>query len=208
MAVMVIDEWVKESRLEHALEILPKGVNLENEDEFVQAGALLVEHIRTCTIALGELLDWKMRKEMAVTDDSRDRIFGRYAQAWGTSHTSLVRAWVLVNKHRDVDRPQDLGPTAQYEVLSGSDTPDVAEAGFNTVTQEGYGVEKIREAKMLQAAGLSDPNDWEVPYLFIRGDDIWARTSDGDTVRVWQRDNKDDALANKAATVSKRRLHI
>jgi hypothetical protein len=209
---MVVDQSgqrVQDSRgLRHALGVLPDGLDLTNEDEFVQAGALLVAHIRTCTIALGELLEWKMRQEMAVTDDSRDKIFGRYAKAWGTSHTSLVRAWVLATKHPEIERPEDIGPTAQYEVLSGSNTPEEAEAGFDAASRFDMGVEKIREAKLLQKLGLNAPDEWDVPYLFYRDGDIWARASDGYEVRVWEPVNRDDPLAKKAREIAKRRMHV
>jgi hypothetical protein len=204
----VFDTGGDGQQMEHVLATLPQGFDLTNEDEFVQAGALLVDHIRVCTIALGELLAWKLRREMAVTDSSRDQIFGRYAKAWGTSHTSLVRAWVLATKHSSVPRPEDIGPTAQYEILSGSETPEEAEAGFEMATRANMGVEKIREAKMLQSLGLSKREDWEVPYLYFRDGYIWARASNGDRVRVWKRVEEDKKWADKAEAISKRRLHI
>lgn len=194
--------------LDHALELLPEGVDLTNEDEFIQAGVLLVDQINVARIALGELLEWKMWREHATDDESRDVIFARYAHAWGTSRTSLVKAWVLATKFPEVPRPEDVASTTAYEVLSGSATEQEAQAGMQAVAEYGLGVEKVREAKQLQARGLNKPGEWTVPYLFYRDGDIWARSSDGDEIRVWRADNRDNETAQKAHEVSRRRLHV
>lgn len=195
-------------RLINAREMLPDGIDLTNEDEFIQAGAMLVDHINGCMLAIGELLEWKLYHEGARDDLSRDRIFARYAHAWGTSRVTLIRAWILATKHPDVARPADVSSTAAYEVLSGSETEEEAEAGMQAVAEQGLSAEKVREAKMLQRAGLNEPRDWTVPYLFYKDGDIWARDSTGDEIMVWKAKNKKDNLARRAQVVSRRRLHV
>lgn len=194
--------------LDHALLLLPKGLDLTNEEEFIQAGILLVSIRNQAVIALGELLAWKMARENAGSDESRDAIFARYAHEWGTSRTSLVRAWVLAVKFPDVERPEDVNWTTAYEVLSGAKTAAEAEAGFEAVTSQGLGVEKVREAKLLQAEGLADGDQWSVPFMFFRGRDIWARSSDGHEVKVWESTEDESDLARAARAISRRRLHL
>lgn len=190
----------------HAIQMLPEGMDLTNEDEFVQAGAMLVDQISACMIGLGEMLEWKLSRERAFDDEGRDRIFSRYAHAWGTSRTTLMKAWVLASKYPDVERPEDVAHTTAYEVLSGSDTPEEAEAGMQAVVQQGLGTEKVREAKALQRDGHNEKGDWSVPFLFYRDGDIWARASDGGEVRVWKAVNEGDKFADAARALSRRRM--
>ena len=188
--------------LDTALAMLPEGINLASEEDFVQAGILLISQIKLNWIAIGELLEWKMRMERAMNDESRDAIFNRYAREWGTSHTSLVRAWVSATKFPEINRPEDVSHTTAYEVVSGSETPEQAEAGFQTVAQDGMGVQQVREAKALQRMGLNSPLDWHVPFLFYRGDDIWGRTHDGYEVRIWTPVKHKGALEREVAKVA------
>ena len=207
MTDMTVVRIADERVLDTVYALLPEGMDLTREDDFVQAGALLVEQINACTLALGELLAWKLVQEHAGNDASRDRVFARYAHAWGTSRTTLIKAWVLATRFPEVPRPEDVDRTTAYEVLAGSETPEQAEAGMQAVAALGLSAEKVREAKLLHKEGLSAPTDWQVPYFFRRGDDVWAR-QDGEEVLVWKASNQDRELARRAQLVARRRLHI
>lgn len=195
--------------------LMPEGVELEeidlaNEDEFIQIGAILVAHIRLAWIALGELLEWKMRMERATNDESRTAIFKRYADVWDTSPSSLTRAWVLANKFPTVERPEDIGHTTAYEVLAASDNEEQAKLGFDAVVEGGMRVTDVREAAALQREGYNEPGDWTTPTLFFKGNQVWGRTSDGAEVQVWttvpHEDYESRVLADKVLAVAKRRL--
>ena len=198
------------AQLEMAREVLPEGFDLTIEEDFIQAGALIVENIRFYTVALGELLAWKMYQEEAKTDSDREKIFARYAYEWDVSRSTLVKAWVRVAKFPDLDIPEAgaLNNTKLYEIISGSDTVDEAEAGIRAAIANDMSTEKIREAKHLQREGLNEPGEWSVPYLFMRDGDIWGRCSDGDEVLVMRAENRDDPLAQRSLKVIRRRLHI
>lgn len=195
--------------------LMPDGVELDeidlsNEDEFVQIGAILVAHINLAWIAIGELLDWKMRMERAESDVSRDVVFKRYANAWNTSHTSLVRAWVLATKFPQVDRPEDIPHTTAYEILAHSDTEEDARLGFGAVTENDLRVADVREAAALQRDGYQERGDWTLPTLYYKGDEIWGRTSNGYEVMVWTPVRYDDPqlreVAERVKALAKRRM--
>ena len=164
----VVDE------LPNVRDLLPiERFNLETEEGFVQAGQVLIEIGRKAFIALGELLAWKVHREGATDPEGLTAVIQRYAAAWGTSRSSLMKAYVNVARFEEIERPQDTTPTQTYEILSGAEDPQDAEAGFDTMLSEGWGVREIREAKMLRSLGLTE--GWEVPYLFYRDGMLWGR---------------------------------
>lgn len=170
------------SDLSTVRELLPDGYDLAREEDFIQAGQVLVEIGRKAFLALGELLAWKIARERAEDEPSRTRIVARYASAWGVSRSNLIKALVLCERFPDVDPPADASPTLAYEIVSGSETAEEAEAGMERATSEGWGAQDVREAKMLRAKGLSE--GWERPYLFCRDGFIWARNGTGDEVWI------------------------
>lgn len=172
--------------------LLPDGIDLYSEDGFVQAGQLLVDIGRQAFIGLGELLAWKVEREQVRDRAGRDAIVARYAAAWGVSRSNLHKALVNVARFPEIARPEDQTPTATYEVLSGSDSAEEAEAGMQALCEQGWGVKEVREAKALKRQGLTQA--WELPYLFFRDNAIWARASDGHEVRVMTRVADDDPL--------------
>jgi len=206
--VAVLDH--EAANLEMARQVLPEGFDLTIEEDFIQAGALIVENIRFYTVALGELLAWKMYHEGAVSDSDRERVFARYAHEWDVSRSTLVKAWVRVAKFPDLDIPEAgaLNNTKLYEIISGSDTVEEAEAGIRAALANDLSTQKIREAKQLQREGLNEHGEWSVPYLFLRDGDIWGRSSDGHEVLVMRAENRDDPLARRAHAVIRRRLHV
>lgn len=173
-------------------QVLPAGYDLTREDEFIQAGVHLVQLGRTCLLALGELLAWKLEREGADTDAARSELFRRYAGAWGVSLSSLVKAYVSVARFPELPRPEDANNTTVYEVLSGASDEADAEAGFDAVTQQGLTAAGVREVKALRALGLI--HGWTLPYLFARDGWVWAR--DGQRqVRVAKLEAEADPLA-------------
>jgi hypothetical protein len=162
--------------------LLPDGVDLHSEDGFVQAGQLLVDIGRQAFIGLGELLAWKIEREQAQDRAGREQIIARYAAAWGVSRSNLTKALVNVQRFPDVARPQDHTPTLSYEILSGSDSAEEAEAGFDAATANGWGVRQAREAKALKRQGHTEL--WQLPHLFWRDGAIWARGDEGREVLV------------------------
>lgn len=172
--------------------VLPAGYDLTREEEFVQAGVHLVQLGRTCLLALGELLAWKLAREHADTDAARSELLRRYAGAWGVSLSSLVKAYVSVSRFPGLTRPEDANSTTVYEVLSGAADEADAEAGFDAVAQQGLTAAGVREVKALRALGLIA--GWTLPHLFTRDGWVWAR-SDGRQVRVAKLAADTDPLA-------------
>ena len=142
---------------------LPDGVNLANEDEFIQAGVDLVTLGRNVVLALGELLLWKLRAERITDVESRTALLNRYAGLWGVSAASLQKAYVNVTRFPELPRPEDANSTLTYEILSGARDEVDAEIGFITAIALGYGAAQIREAKFLREHMGMD--GWELPTL-------------------------------------------
>ena len=164
-------------------ELIPiEQFNLALEDDFIQAGQLLVDVGRKAFIGLGELVAWKMCRERAEDEDSQSAIIARYASAWGVSRSNLVKSVVNVTRFPEVARAEDLPPTVTYEVLSGSGTPEEAETGMQTAIEQGWGSGAVREAKLLKAKGLTPEGEWRRPHLFHRDGVIWMRDEHGEEV--------------------------
>lgn len=173
-------------------QVLPAGYDLTQEDEFIQAGVHLVHLGRTCLLALGELLAWKLECEGAESDTARSSLFKRYAGVWGVSLSSLVKAYVNVARFPALPRPEETNSTTVYEVLSGAEDEADAEAGFDAVTQQGLTAAGVREVKVLRSRGLIQ--GWTLPTLFTRDGWVWAR--DGQRqVRVAKLEPDADPLA-------------
>ncbi|NLF00903.1 MAG: hypothetical protein GX601_07985 [Anaerolineales bacterium] len=165
-------------------ELIPiEQYNLALEEEFIQAGQVLLEIGRKAFLGLGELVAWKMARECAEDEASRSALIARYANAWGVSRANLVKAVVIVTKFPEVERAEDLPPTVTYEVLSGSASAAEAEAGMRTAIGNGWGAADVREAKLLKARGLTPEGEWQRPQLFCRDNVIWLRDAAG--AEVW-----------------------
>lgn len=164
--------------------LLPDGIDLDTEEGFVQAGQMLVDIGRQVFIGLGELLAWKIDREQARDMASQEMLLTRYAAAWGVRRSSLIKALVNVTKFPEVPRPEDQVPTATYEVLSGSDTPEEAEAGLQALCENGWTVRHVREAKALKRQGLTV---WRIPRLFYRDEALWTVDEAGHSVVVLMR---------------------
>ena len=74
-------------------ELIPiEQYNLALEEEFIQAGQVLLEIGRKAFLGLGELVAWKMARECAEDEASRSALIARYANAWGVSR-ALRGSW-------------------------------------------------------------------------------------------------------------------
>ena len=189
-------------------ELLPDlgKYRLDVEDQFVQAGQELVTIGRKSFIALGELLSWKIQMEHAFDSTSATAILARYSAAWGVSRSNLTKAVVLVSKHPEVAKPADMPQTTAYEIVAGSDTPEAAEAGFSKAVEDGWGVDAVREAKMLMSKGLTE--NWERPHLHHKDGKVWARSADGTEVWVAEFNPDLDRLTQGGIALLRYRAHV
>lgn len=174
-------------RLVVARTLLSFDCDPEIEDHVIEAGKELVALGRAAAVGLGELLSVRAEILNVGTDYGRmNELYKYYAQEWGVSKSTVVKAHVVADKYHDVPRPEGVSHTLVYEILSGAESEDDANAGFDIALSEGWNVMDIRVAKALRAAGLT--SGWEVPTMRITEDnDIWARTHDGDWVKVLTR---------------------
>lgn len=196
-------------RTETADTLLVGKYDLDNWEEFIQAGRELIELGRAAFLGLGEIVSYRAEISGAKEDYGKlEQFYHDCAVEWGVSRSSVIKAHVVADKFHEVERPRDVSPTLVYEILSGAKDEEDAEAGFDKALEEGWGVQDVRIAKSLRKAGLT--NGWEVPYLYF-GDDgaIWAKDSQGNRVKVMRRvRDGNDELAELGLVTLRRRANI
>lgn len=180
------------------------GDNL-SEDEFIQRGVDLVQFARTSFRLLGELIDWKFRREGADTDATKREIVLRYAPEWGVSTSTIWKAWVLACRWPSLPRPEDAPPTLTYEILSGCATEAEAERVLDLALAEGWRVSEAREIKALVAKGALD--NWQRVRLTSNGRTVYATDGERQVPVATLLDNG-DGLAQAGAALLRMRARV
>lgn len=147
-------------------------------DDFQMAGIGVVETVRGCGTILGELAEigWQVLRPHIRW--SGNRIENRTewesycASLWGCSRATVSKAWTSATS--TLECPQDMSVTTFYEILSGTRDDKEADRVVDLALKHGWRSYHIRLIKRLHDTGLLPAEEWVLPKLTRRGDQLYV----------------------------------